>query len=63
MDASINEKLLSIVPEKETSIRQLLSIVGNDRSNLLRVSEVIEHIAIKEHALWAYRALDILDEV
>lgn len=62
MDTSISEKLLAIVPEKEEVVRQLINIVGNDRTNLIRVSEVIEHIAIKEHALWAYNALDLLDE-
>ena len=63
MAASINEKLLEIVPEKESVVRQLIKVVGNDTTNLLRVSEVIEHIALKEHQLWAYNALDIIDEL
>ncbi len=61
MATSLNEELLAIIPEKEQVVRQLINLIGNDRQNLLRVSEIIEHIAIRETAPWAFKALDLIE--
>ena len=58
---SLTEKLLNIIPEKEQVVRHLITLVGNDKKNLIQVSQVIEHIALREQSMWAYKALDLIE--
>ena len=62
MAASVNEKLLEIVPEKEQVVRKLITMVGNDRNGLKSIHEIIEHIAIKEYSQWAFMALATIEK-
>ena len=62
MSRELATKLFELVPEKEQVIRQLIPLAINDRKGRIQLSEIIEHIAIRENQLWAYKALNLIEE-
>lgn len=59
-------ELLTIVPEHEHVIRELIETVNKTKetpSDIKMLSCVIDHIAIRENPMWAYKALDVLENL